>query len=101
MSTDVFIRSYHIKHKICMTEYLYNARKITNHAVLNKNKKKLLTLKHVKQFNLPSASSNQLIRKYGRWTISASQQEAKNVNIIVPNQTTTILLRCKTRRPMK
>ena len=77
MTTDVFLRSYHVKHKICMKEHLYNARKISNHAVLNKNNKKLLTSKHVKQFNLPSAISNQILRKYGRGTISASQQGRK------------------------
>ena len=81
----------------CTQEHLCNARKIANHAVLNKNNKKLLTSKHVKQFNLPSAISNQILRKYGRGTI----KEAKNVNLIVPNQTTTIRLRRKTRKPMK
>ena len=85
-ATDVFLRSYHVKHRICMKEHLCNAMKVANHAVLNKNNKKLLTSKHVKQFNLPSAISNQILRKYGRGTI----KEAKNVNLIVPNQTTTI-----------
>ena len=100
-ANDVFLRSYHVKHRICMKEHLCNAMKVANHAVLNKNNKKLLTSKHVKQFNLPSAISNQILRKYGRGTISASQQEAKNVNFIVPNQIITIRLRRKTRKPMK
>ena len=96
MATDVFLRSYHVKHRICMKEHLCNAMKVANYAVLNKNNKKLLISKHVKQFNLPSAISNQILRKYGRGTI----KEAKNVNLIVPNQTTTIRLRRKTRKPM-
>ena len=45
MDTDVFLRSYHVKHKICMKEHLCNARKIANHAVLNKNNKKTNELK--------------------------------------------------------
>lgn len=35
MVADVFIRKYHVKHKIYMKENSYNAHKIANHAVLN------------------------------------------------------------------
>ena len=67
MATDVFlfIRCYHVKHRLCLNDYLCKAKEIANYAVQNKNNKKLLTSKHVKQFDLPSAISNQILRKYG------------------------------------
>ena len=84
MASDVIIKSYHIKHRLCLNSLLESAKQIADYAVANKANKKLLTSKYVKHFGLPSAVSNQILRKYGRGTI----KEAINVNLIVPNQTT-------------
>lgn len=76
------LRSYHVKHRRDFSALLEKAKKVANYAVCNKKNKKLLSSKYVKQFGLPSAISNQLLRKYGRGTI----KQASNVNLIVPNQ---------------
>jgi len=78
----VSILSYHIKHKRDFTHYLNKAKIVANYAVLNKMNKTLLSSKYVKHIGLPSAISNQILRKYGRGTI----KEASNVNLIVPGQ---------------
>ena len=75
------VKCYHVKHRLDLTSILENAKKVADYAAKNKNNKKVLTSKYVKQFGLPSAISNQILRKYGRGTI----KEAKNVNLIVPN----------------
>ena len=84
MASDVTIKTYHVKHRIFLNHLLVSAKKIADYAVENKNNKKFLTSKYVKNFGLPSAISNQILRKYSRGTI----QKAVNVNLIVPNQTT-------------
>ena len=86
MASDVSIKSYHIKHRLFLNSLIESAKQIANYAVANKTNKKLLTSKYVKHFGLPSAISNQILRKYGRGTI----KKATNVNIIVPNQSTKI-----------
>ena len=78
------IKSYHVKHRLDFSNMIINAKKIADYAVKNKSNKKLLTSKFVKQYGLPSAISNQILRKYGRGTI----KEATNVNLIVPNSST-------------
>jgi len=78
----VSILSYHIKHRRDFTQDLNKAKIVANYAVLNKMNKKLLSSKYVKHIGLPSAVSNQILRKYGRGTI----KEASNVNLIVPGQ---------------
>lgn len=75
------VKCYHVKHRLNLTLLLENAKKVADYAVENKNNRKVLTSKYVKQFGLPSAISNQILRKYGRGTI----KEAKNVNLIIPN----------------
>lgn len=84
MASDVSIKSYHIKHRLFLNSLLESAKQIAKYAVINKTNRKLLASKYVKHFGLPSAVSNQILRKYGRGTI----KEATNVNLIVPNQTT-------------
>ena len=83
MSSDVNIKCYHVKHRLCLDSLLEKAKCIANYAVQNKKNRKVLTSKYVKHFGLPSAVANQILRKYGRGTI----KEAANVNLIVPNQT--------------
>ena len=84
MSSDVNIKCYHVKHRLCLDSLLEKAKCIANYAVQNKKNRKVLTSKYVKHFGLPSAVANQILRKYGRGTI----KEAAKVNLIVPNQTT-------------
>ena len=79
---NISILSYHIKHRRDFTTELNKAKIVANYAVLNKMNKKLLSSKYVKYAGLPSAISNQILRKYGRGTI----KEASNVNLIVPGQ---------------
>ena len=86
MTSDVNIRSYHVKHRLSLDHFFTAAKKVADYAVENKNNIKLLSSKYVKEFGLPSAISNQILRKYGRGTI----KEAHNVNLIIPNQTTKI-----------
>lgn len=78
------ILSYHVKHSRSIQDLLDKAQLIANYAVQNKNNKKILTSKYVKHIGLPSAISNQILRKYGRGEI----KKATSVNLIVPNQTT-------------
>ena len=87
MASDVIIKSYHIKHRLCLNSLLESAKQIADYAVANKANKKLLTSKYVKHFGLPSAVSNQILRKYGRGTMP----EAINVNLFVPSHSTVTL----------
>ena len=67
MASDVSIKSYHVKHRVShLSKLLESAKLIADYAVENKNNKKVLTSKYVKQYNLPSTISNQILRKYGR-----------------------------------
>ena len=75
------IRCYHVRHRRDFSEQLRKAKIIANYAVKNKNNKKLLTTKYVKQHGLHSDISNQILRKYGRGMI----KEATNINLIIPN----------------
>ncbi len=75
------IKTYHVKHRLSLTAMLTGAQQIANYAVENKNNKKILTSKYVKHHGLPSAVSNQILRKYSKGNI----KEAINVNLIVPN----------------
>lgn len=77
----ISIKTYHIRHKLDLTDMLLKAKKVADFAVQNKSNRKLLTSKYVSHIGLPSTVSCQLLRKYGRGTI----KEAKNINIIVPN----------------
>lgn len=80
MESDVYLRTYHVKHRnIYLDELLNKAKKVADYAV--SNKKKFFSSKDVKHIGLPSTISNQILRKYGRGTI----KHATNVNIVVPN----------------
>lgn len=78
------VKSYHVKHRLDLTDLLSKAKKVADYAVQNKSNKKILTSKYVKQHGLPSSISNQILRKYARGNI----KEATNVNLIVPNSST-------------
>jgi putative transposase len=60
---------------------LEKAQKVADFAVKHKGTSKGITSKSVKEYGLPSAISNQILRKYGRGDI----KEATNVNLIIPN----------------
>lgn len=76
------ILTYSIKHRKDYSSQLLKAQLVADYAVENKADKKVLTSKFVKNLGLPSAISNQILRKYSSKTIKC----AKNVNLIVPNQ---------------
>lgn len=78
------ILSYHVKHSRVLDDLFVKAEKVAHYAVKNKDDFKKLSSKYVKDIGMPSAVSNQILRKYGRGTI----KEAKNINIIIPNQIT-------------
>lgn len=75
------VKTYHVKHRLDLTDMLAKAKLVADYAVENKNNRRVLTSKYVKEHGLPSAISNQILRKYGRGTI----KKATNVNLIVPN----------------
>jgi len=81
-----FLKTYHIKHRLNFSKELKAAKSIADYAVKNKYNKKLLSSKFVKEFGLPSAIGNQILRKYSNETI----KKATNVNLIVPNAITKI-----------
>lgn len=76
------ILTYSIRHKRDFKDKLQKAKLIADYAVANKTNRKLLTSKYVKHIGLPSAISNQILRKYSQKTI----KKATNVNLIAPNQ---------------
>lgn len=82
----MIIRTYHVKHRQNFDDFLDKAQLIANYAVENKNNKKLLSSKNVKEHKLPSTIANQILRKYSRGNI----QKAENVNLIVLNAKTKI-----------
>ena len=85
MNSDVFIRTYHVKHRLNnIKTLLEKAKCVADYAVANKKKKELLTSKYVKHYGLPSSISNQILRKYGKDKIN----KVSNINLIVPNQIT-------------
>ena len=78
MASDVIIKSYHIKHRLCLNSLLESAKQIADYAVANKANKKLLTSKYVKHFGLPSAVSNQILRKYLALKVLFSRRKGSN-----------------------
>ena len=81
MCSDVYLRSYHIKHnQQSILELFPKAQLVADYAVQNKQRK-FISTKEVKHIGLPSAISCQILRKYSSKTI----KKATNVNLIVPN----------------
>ena len=76
------IVTYQFTHHKNFSTLLNAAKLIADYAVSTKGNLKVQTSKYVKQFGVPSAISNQILRKYGRGTI----KNAKNVNLIANNQ---------------
>lgn len=75
--------SYHVKHARKLNEQLKEAKKIADYIVRNNGtKNQIKSTAQLKMFNMKSAIANQLIRKYRDPKI----KEAKNVNLIFPNQ---------------
>jgi putative transposase len=82
MEDRFYILTYHVKHSYDLESIFEKAKKVADYAVKNKDNRKVLTSKYVKDIGLHSTLSNQLLRKYGRGTI----QRAKNIILVVPNQ---------------
>jgi len=77
------LKGYHVKHRRNFNDFLDKAELVAKYAVANRRNKKLLSSKYVKDIGLPSAISNQILRKYGN---SKNIKEVTNINIVVPNQ---------------
>ena len=78
-----------IKHNEDLTDFLKSATLVADFALKNKKNKKLLTSKFVKHFNLKSAISNQILRKYSR-NKKIKNVNPNNVKLTVPSQSIKI-----------
>ena len=87
----IHLKAYHVRHKKDFSDYLRKAEFVAKYAVQNKHNFKVLTSKYVKKYGLPSSISNQILRKYGRGTI----KEVSNVNLVIPNQKSTVKYKLK------
>lgn len=94
---QIYIRTYHIKHRQDYSDLLSKAKKIAEYAVEHKNTKKLSS-KNVKEYGVPAAISNQILRKYGN---NKNIQKVSNVNLVVPNQITTNKTKTKVYHSIK
>lgn len=79
---DVQIVTYQFPHNEDMVSIFEAARHVAEYAVKNKKRKGKLSSAEVSQYGLPSAISNQIMRKYSGSTI----KKVKNVVIVVPGQ---------------
>lgn len=79
MSAEKSILTYKIKHGKDFTAELAKAFKVAEYAVRNKHIKNLSSTS-VKQIGLPSAISNQVLRKYGR---NKTIKKVRNVKLII------------------
>lgn len=75
------ILTFKHKHNIDYTDALLKAKRVADYAVEHKDEK--ISSKNVSQFNLPSAISNQVIRKYGK---NKKIKKVSSIKLIVPNQ---------------
>ena len=75
------ILTFKQKHNIDYTNLLLKAKDVADYAAYHKKEK--LTSKHVSQFGVPSAISNQIIRKYGK---NKKIRKVSSIKLIVPNQ---------------
>lgn len=76
--------TYKRKHWIDFSVQLKKAKLIANFAIANRDK---LSSKFVKEIGLPSAISNQILRKYGK---NYKAKKCNKVNLIVPGQSLKI-----------
>lgn len=74
--------TYRFPHREDFSRLFASAQSVADYAVLNKRRKGKLSSAEVSQYGLPSAISNQILRKYSNKTI----KRANNVNIIIPGQ---------------
>ena len=74
------ILTFKIKHNLDLSSHLDRAVKVARFAIANRDK---LSSAHVSHIGLPSAISNQILRKYGR---NRKCKSPKNVVLTVPNQ---------------
>jgi putative transposase len=75
------ILTFKQKHKSDYTDALLKAKSIAEYAVDHKKEK--LSSKNVSQFGLPSAISNQILRKYGK---NKKIKKVSSIKLIIPNQ---------------
>lgn len=84
MTTSILVVK--IKHNSNLTEELKKAIKIANFAIKNKDK---LSSANVSDIGLPSAISNQILRKYGR-NKKCKKINANNIKLVATNQSIKI-----------
>ena len=87
LDNNLIIKTYHVKHRKCFEEELSYAKEVADYAVAHKHNRSMLSTKNVKHIPLKSAIKNQILRKYGK---SDTIKEASRVNLVVPNQKSTI-----------
>lgn len=75
------ILTFKQKHNIDYTDALLLAMQVANYAVKHREEK--LSSKDVKHIGLPSAISNQILRKYGR---NKKIRKVSSIKLVVPNQ---------------
>lgn len=76
-----------IKHNADLTDALNKAIIIANFAIKNRNKLSSANVKHV---GLPSAISNQILRKYGK-NKKCKHINKRNIKLVVPSQSIKII----------
>jgi len=87
------ILTYKLRHDRDFSEQLRQAKSLAEFAIANR---KCRSSKDVRQFGLPSAVSNQVLRKYGR---NRKARGVRNANLCVPGQSlklngNTLKIRC-------
>lgn len=86
-----------IKHNLDLKEMLSKAVLIANFAINNRKK---LSSKYVSNIGLPSAISNQILRKYGR-NKKCKKVNPENVKLIAPSQSIKVIDNTIIIRPLK
>ena len=86
-----------IKHNTDLSDSLNKAIKVANFAIKNRYK---LSSANVKDIGLPSAISNQVLRKYGK-NKKCKHIKPENIKLVVPSQSIKIVDNIITITPLK
>ena len=86
-----------IKHNIDLSDSLGKAVKVANFAIKNRNK---LSSANVSNIGLPSAISNQVLRKYGK-NKKCKRIKPENIKLVAPSQSIKVNGKSITITPLK